>query len=134
MGDQDLGRAVGRLEQQLETNEKDIGAATSRLDRNEERIGHLERSVVPLRRDLGSLNIEARAHGEKLLDHGNRLTALEAPIEQAKKDRASRRKRMRTGIKQVGAILLGAFGLVEWVAKPIIGLIAENWWRGTPPH
>ena len=130
MADQDLARLVGRLEQQSENARKELGEVTAAHARVEYRVGRLEQLAHPFRRDIENLNIEARARGAQIDDHAKRIVSLELPGEQAKKDSATRRERMRSVVKRLGVVLGSAFALIEWVVKPIVGLIAETWWRG----
>ena len=133
LADQELGRVIGRLEARIEVTGEEVTALEARVVRTEDKVNRLAKLAVPFRRDIDNLHIEARARGAQTDDQRKRIEALEAPVEQARKDSAGRRDRMRLRVKQVGAALGGIFVLVEWVAKPIVGLIAESWWHGKLP-
>lgn len=129
----DLARALGRIEQQAATAAEDIDDLSKRASRTEDRVGHLERVAHAGKGELGRLTIVSRAAGGQLDDHSKRLLALEEPVEKAKAASNARRIRMRARIKQIGGVLVVIFGVVEWVAKPIVGFLAEQWVRGGSP-
>lgn len=133
MDDPELARAIGRIEQQVETLGDNMDKLGAKLERVDDRLGRVERAGLPLRRQLEGLETEARARSKQVEENTRRLTALEAPIAQAKLDSASRRELIRKRVKRVGGVLASAFVVIEWVAKPIVGFLTEQWMRGNPP-
>lgn len=131
--DLSLSRAIGRIEQQAETAAGDIGDLTKRADRLEDRVGRVERSMQAARSELGTATVMTRATSGRVDGLLDRVKALEEPIAEAKASASARRIRMRARIKQIGGGLVVIFGVVEWVAKPIIGYLAEQWVRGFHP-
>lgn len=133
MADPDLSRAVGGLEKQVERTADDLAEVSHRTGRIEERLGRLERAAHTAKGELGAAGIVAKAHGVQIGVHEARLLALEGPIAKAKADGLDRRARMRARVQRVGTVLLAAFTVIEWVAKPIVSFIAEQWVRGQAP-
>lgn len=133
LADQDLGRSIGRLEQQAETAAGDIETLTKRAERLDDRVGRVERGLQSGRAEMGAVSVMARATVGRVDGLVERVQALEKPIAEAKASASARRVRMRARIKQIGGGLVVIFGVVEWVAKPIVGYLAEQWVRGFHP-